>query len=652
MTNILLFLFVLGVLIFVHEMGHFLAAKACNVYVDRFSLGMPPRLFGFKYGETDYCIGMLPIGGYVKMAGQEDAPLSDEERQGTYGHVPPERWFNNRPRYQRAIILVAGPVMNLLLGFVVYALMAGVGGEVPLAQVDNRIGDVLPDSPASQATMHLVPEGGGEVDFNAPPDATGWRTGDRVVNINGNKVNGLIQDVVVEAVIGEGKYALAEIERVGDDGIARRYLSRLKPERVEGQEFPAFGIGPYNTALVSALQPDSPAEKAGLAPNDEITHANGNPIDRETLIDAVHATPNGQPIHLAVLRDGKPFEIDVTTQTRGRIQDVAFMPPPDALIALSDQSELRIANDDRDFNKQSGLNPDDLVQSIVSETGEAIPIGRITSLPADQKLTVAVERSPGLWGEAQSLEFQVTAAQLMEAITGFDPDAQPIVIGVLEAEEPSEEDLKRRDVVIEIDGKPATASLLREIQNTRGGESVPIKVRRPSVLFGCYQDESIIETTLPIASVQEIGIAFGEKKVFHRAPAGQIIPEAWDRCVRVTVQIGTVLKLLFTGGLSPKTLGGPVMIYEITTGAANTNFVYFLDVLAMISINLAIFNLLPLPVLDGGQLLFLGIEAIRRKPVSVRVLETVQQAGLLLIIGLILYVTFNDVLRIADRILP
>ena len=72
-TDILVFLIVLGVLIFVHELGHFVAAKACGIYVDRFSLGMPPRLFGFKYGETDYCVGLLPIGGYVKMAGQEDA---------------------------------------------------------------------------------------------------------------------------------------------------------------------------------------------------------------------------------------------------------------------------------------------------------------------------------------------------------------------------------------------------------------------------------------------------------------------------------------------------------------------------------------------------------------------------------------------------
>ena len=75
--DILIFIVVLGLLVFFHELGHFLAAKACNVYVDRFSLGMPPRIAGIRFGETDYCIGALPLGGYVKMAGQEDTPLSE-----------------------------------------------------------------------------------------------------------------------------------------------------------------------------------------------------------------------------------------------------------------------------------------------------------------------------------------------------------------------------------------------------------------------------------------------------------------------------------------------------------------------------------------------------------------------------------------------
>src|SRR6056297_2980426 len=124
--DIIVFLLVLSLLIFVHELGHFMAAKACNVYVDRFSIGMPPRVFGIRLGETDYCVGLLPIGGFVKMAGQEDAPLSEEEREEQYGHVPPERWFNRKPVWQRYIVTIAGPFMNLVLAVVLYGALAAV----------------------------------------------------------------------------------------------------------------------------------------------------------------------------------------------------------------------------------------------------------------------------------------------------------------------------------------------------------------------------------------------------------------------------------------------------------------------------------------------------------------------------------------------
>ena len=131
--DIFVFLIVLGVLVFVHELGHFVAAKACGIYVDRFSLGMPPRIFGFKFGETDYCVGLLPIGGYGKMAGEE-------ERESAYGRVPTDRWFNKKPVWQRAIVLIAGPAMNIVLALAIYALMAGYGREVPLHLEDTRIG--------------------------------------------------------------------------------------------------------------------------------------------------------------------------------------------------------------------------------------------------------------------------------------------------------------------------------------------------------------------------------------------------------------------------------------------------------------------------------------------------------------------------------
>lgn len=650
--DILVFLFVLGILIFVHEMGHFLAAKACNIYVDRFSLGMPPRLFGFKYGETDYCIGALPIGGYVKMAGQEDAPLSDEEREGTYGHVPPERWFNNKPRYQRAFVLIAGPAMNLVLGFVVYAIMAGVGGEVPLTQVDQRIGSVREDSPASSAEMYLVPEGGGAPDYSGEPDAVGWQTGDRIIRLNGNSMNSIIPDVAMEAALGRGEVLVAEIERTGEDGIARIYQSRVQPELIEGEEFPTFGITAYNTALIAIVPPGMPAAEAGIQPQDEIIEANGQAVDLESFLKLVQNAPTGGQLDLVVLRDGEKVPVTVNTLNRGRVQGIALSPSPDPLAGLASDATPEIGDISGAVTRKTGLNKGDRIQSVATADGEPVSIRNVTNLALDAGLSVTIERSKGLFGGTpESVNLTMSAAQLIEGLTGASPEANPKVLAISE-EAAEATGLKKRDVIVEIDGQPASAALLQKLQMERIGESVPITVERPAVLFGLYQKAKTLETELPIASIQEIGVVLGEKTVFHREPPGEIIPEAWNRCVRVTVQIGTVLKLLVTGGLSAKALGGPVMIYDLTTGAAKTNLVLFLDILAMISINLAIFNLLPLPVLDGGQLVVIAIEAIRRKPISMKVLETVQQAGLLLIIGLILFVTFNDVSRIVDRILP
>src|SRR5690606_25963797 len=126
----------------------------------RFSVGMPPRVVGFKWGETDYCIGALPIGGFVKMAGQEDAPLSEEEREKDYGGVPPERWFNNKPVWQRIIVILAGPVANLILAVLLFGLLAIVGKQVSESETSARVGFVEADFPAATAKLFAIPEAG------------------------------------------------------------------------------------------------------------------------------------------------------------------------------------------------------------------------------------------------------------------------------------------------------------------------------------------------------------------------------------------------------------------------------------------------------------------------------------------------------------
>lgn len=154
MITLIASLFVLGVVIFFHELGHFLAAKREGIRVEKFSIGFPPKLFGFKRGETEYCIGAIPVGGYIKMAGENP----DEELKG-------EPWeFRSASVRKRMKIVIAGPLLNFVLGFVFFSLITMVG--VPT--YSNIVGKVEKDSLAQTA---------------------GILKGDKIININDRKTN-------------------------------------------------------------------------------------------------------------------------------------------------------------------------------------------------------------------------------------------------------------------------------------------------------------------------------------------------------------------------------------------------------------------------------------------------------------------------------
>lgn len=651
--DILVFLLVLGVLIFVHELGHFVAAKACNIYVDRFSLGMPPRIFGFKYGETDYCIGLLPIGGYVKMAGQEDAPLSEEERESTYGGVPPERWFNNKPIWQRAIVLVAGPAMNLVLAVAIYAFMAGYGRDVPLQTVETRIGFVEADSPAQTAPMYITTEGQA-TDFTKDPDSEGWMTGDRIVRINGKETTRFI-DIVVAAILGPGKEATVEIERKGSDGETVRYLSLIEPKILDDDSAATrYGVRPFQTALVRHVLPDSPAKVQGLLPGDVIQSVDGTVVDRTTFSLLVRRLPDGSDLNIELLREGKVIGMELHTRREGSFADIAFDPMLNSLAGIGDDAPPPVLLDDTRLLKAWGLNKGDRILAINGDPEAGTALRRLARLNSTADLVLSVERHRPFYDMSkETVEENVSLPldDVIHALTGVDGSTLP-KIGLIEKDFKEKSGLQRKDIVIEVDGEPATVARLREIERTRIGETVPIKVRRPSMGFGQLQSEEEFMSELTIGSIQQIGVVWGTETIFQRESVGQIIPYAVDESYRQVTQIATVLKGLFTGNLSPKLLGGPVMIGDVVMDAFKSGFFVLLEITAIISINLAVFNLLPLPVLDGGQLMFLLIETIRRRPVSIKVVEKVQQVGFFLIIGMLIFVTFNDVSRIFNQWLP
>ncbi|RKY61326.1 MAG: RIP metalloprotease RseP [Candidatus Latescibacterota bacterium] len=273
MTQVWAFLFVLGVLIFVHEFGHFLAAKLVGIRVERFSLGFPPKMVGFRIGETEYCISWIPLGGYVKLAGQAD--LGPEERTG----APWE--FGSKPLKIRTAVVLAGPLMNLFLALWIFIGIAWIQGVAYYPTV--RVGWVRSGSPAERA---------------------GLRRGDVLVEVGGRPVRDWREaGKALAGIMSQG--GSIRLERGGDT------LEVTVPPW-DGD----FGIEPSVPARVGSVVPGSPAERAGIQPGDVIIAVDGQEVeDWHGMRELVRSRP-GMTVPVRWRRDDQFLEAEVTLEAR------------------------------------------------------------------------------------------------------------------------------------------------------------------------------------------------------------------------------------------------------------------------------------------------------------------------------------------------
>lgn len=439
LTAIISVSIVLGIMIVVHEWGHFVAAKFFGVRVEIFSIGFGPRLWGRKRGDTDYRVSALPFGGYVKMAG--DNPL--EERSG----APDE--FLSRPRWQRVLIAVAGPAMNILLAIVLMIGLYKIGAPEPsyLSQPPIVAG-ILPNSPAEQA---------------------GMQAGDRILTVN-DTATPKWEDAIFESDVAASRSSISvELERNGETRAVE--IHATSKQMLEGFEF-LLGY-PKEPVLVERVTPGMPAEKAGLKAGDEVKSVNQIPI----------ASP-AQLANMIRLSDGKPLVF------------------------------------------------------AVSRTGKDLTI-----------------------------------------------TAQPIF------------------------GDPGDS----------GGKR------------------------------WEVGFQLGTKMAPVSYPLGEAARRAVIVNVGMTRQIGDVLVGLFSGRVSLKQLEGPVGIARASGQAARRGPIAFINLMAAISLNLGLLNLLPIPILDGGHVLLLAIEGILRRDLSVSVKERIVQVGLVFLLGIFAFVMYSDILKLIQN---
>jgi regulator of sigma E protease len=301
------FFFVLGVLIFVHELGHYMMAKRLGVRVLTFSLGFGPKLLKFKRGDTEYCISAIPLGGYVKMAGENP----DDPRSGR----PDE--FLSKTKWERFQILIMGPAMNIALAVIVMAAVLMQGAEVPLySDQPPIVGAVMPGSPA---------------------EAVGIRTGDRILTIAGEEI-----DTWENFFLAIGTRANRDVPvTLLRDGNPVSLTVRPNPQRFE---FGDIGVLPNVNPSVKSVNPGDPADRAGLKAGDQVLAINGERVVfGRQLADAISKNA-GHQVDLTLRREGREIHITVTPEKRGdrgligiQIGEAtrSFKPGPLEAIALS-----------------------------------------------------------------------------------------------------------------------------------------------------------------------------------------------------------------------------------------------------------------------------------------------------------------------------
>jgi regulator of sigma E protease len=305
LTTILSLIVVLGVLVFVHEAGHFIAAKWAGIYVHRFSLGLgsPIPWLTFRRGETEYSISWLPLGGYVKMASrEEDATSSKLEGGHAEAPVPPDRVFEAKPVWKRMVVILAGVAMNAVFAWAVFTFLAAKNGR----QIDpvTTVGRVVPE---------LV-----------PPEAAAFRQiepGTRIVAVNGKPVASW--DEIQEGIANTPD---PEIRLRLENGAV--VTANIHPDALEQRIKASQSLQPYRAPVVGQVVPGRPAARAGIEPGDTITTVGGRRVAQWYDLVELLQSNGGRPLSVEVARGPRHLTYEITpyvdsvTGPDGKVQAV------------------------------------------------------------------------------------------------------------------------------------------------------------------------------------------------------------------------------------------------------------------------------------------------------------------------------------------
>jgi regulator of sigma E protease len=687
----------LGFIIFIHELGHFLAAKWCDVHVKTFSIGFGPAIpfCSYKWGETTYMLGIIPLGGYVSMVGEGTGESTPEGDPDDDDDDP--RSFKNKPVVSRMVIISAGVVMNFILGIVCFvaAYLHGVK-----------------EKPAS---VGLVESGGAAW-------RAGIRTGDDIARIGGRQ-NPFFDDIrpVVTSALKDEQLPVV-ISRGGktEERIA-------VPIRDEEALYPQLGINPPNRlSLIDTAKrkfkptyPGSPAAAAkaaddrGFEPGDRLV-AMTDPATgavtpfRPDDIDPARGDFDDyyrrmvqladKPVTVRVQRkDGSTADLTVAPALRrdlgirfqtGKVAAVRQGGPADGKVVAAPQGSPTSPGDviaavgvtDPAGKRTwfaSGAPPEagkgDAVQPLdplrlpvqLGDWAAAYPENK----RGDLTVTLVVLREDGADHRARRLALDLRYDD------SFRYDREPVNLMntplplsglglaywvdavAADVSGPAAGKVQAGDVVTAVrlkgaDGsegkwrtvKPHQWAAVDALLQVAPPHEIELKVKR-----GDAEVETgfIAAATDPAHGLADRGFQFEyEERLQTAAGVGDAVRLGWDRTGRFIVTVYQNLYGIIAGQISPKTLSGPLTIANVSYRLAGEDFWQFLLFIGMISVNLAVVNFLPIPVLDGGHMVFLIYEKVTGRPVPQRLFEYLMWAGLVMILMLFVFVIYNDITRL------
>lgn len=608
--SILLAAIGIGLLIFLHEAGHFLAARLAGVRVEVFSLGFGTRLCGFVYKGTDFRLSLVPFGGYVLVAGADPSDRRYPARESLWA----------KSISQRALFWSGGVLMNLLFALVAFpiAFRSGVEFTAPI------VGRVQDGSAAWEA---------------------GVAPGERIVAIGGKELYSF-DNLVVEVALTGGRPTPLRLR--ASDGSERTVTVLPQWNGTDGRYElgvePAFADAP----AVLEVKADSAAQKAGVLDADRLLAVDGRPVTAPIDEATLATLTGGGEFLLRVRRDDKELEL--------RLQPTPATKPAPARIGVTLLPRVvRGLRPDVPFVQKLGIARGDLVLAIDEVPFTSGNLDVASAGNAGPMLRVLVRR----FGREVRLEQPATREDRIAFAKNVvcKPD-DSLLLFVMPDHAAAAAGMRSGDRIVSVNGKPVrTFDDLRQVVEDSDGKSLALVVARTGTSLRLdlatgdlelgERAEFVIAPRQPPQFDSGLQPAFGLRTETVRAESfGAALALGSALSVDMIKQLYVTMKRMVTGDVGTKNLGGIIRISQVSYQAAQRGYSWFLYLLAMLSLNLAFVNLLPIPVLDGGHLMFLLIEKVKGSPVSSRVFGYSQVVGLVFVLMLVLFVTYNDILQL------